>query len=116
MFLFSDSRSKVSGNLDAQPDRGVGVDQLLLHEDVGVRIGGVNEGHPDLEHSLLIVKLFFFDRADELAVDDPLAELEGVRGRPVAVGGDDVCGRINRSTIFSALSAFVPKCNPYLRG
>ena len=62
----------------------------MLHVDVSVRIGGVNEGHPDLVHSLLIVELSFFDQADELAVDDPLAELEGVCRRPVAVGGDDV--------------------------
>ena len=72
------SRTGNLDGLDAQPARCIGVDQLLLHVDVRVRIGGVNEGHHDLEHSLLVVKLFSFDQADELAVDDPLAEFEGV--------------------------------------
>ena len=79
--------------LDAQPDRCIGIDQLLFHEDVRMRIGGVDQGHPDLVHALLLrVKLSVFYQADKLAVDDPLAELEGVCWRPVTVGGDDVCG------------------------
>ena len=96
--------SPIPDDLDAQPDRCVGVDQLLLHVDVRVRIGGVDEGHPDLEHALLVVKLPLLDQADKLAVDDPLAEFEGVRRRPVAVGGDDVCkkdGTIRKGAFLS---------------
>ena len=78
--------------LDAEFDRCVGLDELLLDVDVELRVRGVDEGDPDLDHALLLVELPLLDHAHELPVHDPLAELEGVRRRPVTVGGDYVWG------------------------